>query len=423
MFKILIVDDNHNNLFTIKILLEEFGNITIKEAHNGNEAYELCQKEYFDLILMDIMMPQIDGFEATRLIKELHPKVMIVAISALDNESTKNKILSNGAEDYITKPIDADLFIQRITNYLEILTFRNSQKFNSLAKNPFTKEIFSRFTQFNISQKNHIAEFWDFFLNKEEKYIVHLSDYVRIIYSLGLWLIEHEHNFEIVFEENETHIYLIQSNISAIHKNIIKNIIDKNLPQSIYAFAGDTLVFEIPKVIKKVTINEEQQAVIYLDEAEKMSAKEYIDTTPINVLPKIDALENIELELEMHIMKLENNLNKEILDILLGYFYEYSSTIDLLGEFGHIAHGLNSLCAFLSAQEDIDKLDTNQSKQLIKILSGLLDDLIHWRLNIFEEQKAQDIHYMDTSLLNSCLEVELLFDTEKKEECGDVMFF
>ena len=70
-------------------------------------------------------MPNLDGFEATKFIKQLHKKSMVIAVSALDDDASKNKMLSLGAEDYLTKPIYAEHFLQRVRQYLRIIALRH----------------------------------------------------------------------------------------------------------------------------------------------------------------------------------------------------------------------------------------------------------------------------------------------------------
>lgn len=74
MTHILIVDDNENNRLSLQLLLEELQDIHINEAQNGEEAIAFCKHTPVDLIFMDIMMPIMDGIEATAAIKVLHQK-------------------------------------------------------------------------------------------------------------------------------------------------------------------------------------------------------------------------------------------------------------------------------------------------------------------------------------------------------------
>lgn len=73
------------------------------------------------------MMPNMDGFEATEYIKKVDKKSMIIALSALDDEASKNRMLALGAEDYITKPLNAEHFLQRLKQYIRIIALRNQQ--------------------------------------------------------------------------------------------------------------------------------------------------------------------------------------------------------------------------------------------------------------------------------------------------------
>lgn len=69
MAHILLVDDNENNRLTLELLLEDIEDVTLFEAENGQEAIDICKNETIDLIFMDIMMPVMDGIEATKAIK------------------------------------------------------------------------------------------------------------------------------------------------------------------------------------------------------------------------------------------------------------------------------------------------------------------------------------------------------------------
>ena len=78
MIRVLIVDDNDNNRLTLNLLLEEVEDVEVHEAEDGQIAVEMCVKQNYDLIFMDIMMPNMDGFEATKYIKQMHKNSMIM---------------------------------------------------------------------------------------------------------------------------------------------------------------------------------------------------------------------------------------------------------------------------------------------------------------------------------------------------------
>ena len=107
---ILIVDDNKDLRNFLKCSFENQYNIL--EAGNGNEAWELLQKESPELIISDVMMPDMDGFELCKLIKSTFETshIPVILLTSLCDKSDQLEGLGLGAEDYITKPFDISLF-------------------------------------------------------------------------------------------------------------------------------------------------------------------------------------------------------------------------------------------------------------------------------------------------------------------------
>lgn len=87
-------------------------------AHDGQEAIDLFPKVRPDLVFMDIKMPVVDGYEATRAIRKISKEVPILAITAFAFESDREKALEAGCTDYLTKPISRDLLNQKLILYL-----------------------------------------------------------------------------------------------------------------------------------------------------------------------------------------------------------------------------------------------------------------------------------------------------------------
>ncbi|NOR55261.1 MAG: response regulator [Sulfurovum sp.] len=119
--KILIVDDIVNNREILKDRMVEF-NFDIIEAENGESALSMTENENPDLILLDIMMPGMDGFEVCRILKE-NPStkdIPIIFLSALNDTSDKVKAFELGAVDYISKPFNGLEVISRIKTHLKL---------------------------------------------------------------------------------------------------------------------------------------------------------------------------------------------------------------------------------------------------------------------------------------------------------------
>ena len=119
--KVLVAEDNPNNQKLIEILLSKIGVQTIIVS-NGEEAVESYNKEKYDMILMDINMPIMDGITATKIIKDLENtnyKIPIVALTANSIAGDKEKYLAQGMDDYLSKPIEFDKLVSIFGKYLK----------------------------------------------------------------------------------------------------------------------------------------------------------------------------------------------------------------------------------------------------------------------------------------------------------------
>ncbi|RXG24111.1 response regulator [Leeuwenhoekiella marinoflava] len=113
---ILAVDDNKLNVVILSQLLKKIG-LHADIAYNGSEAVEKAQAKNYDLIFMDIHMPDIDGFEATRLIKRTNKNTIVMGLSADTTLNSINEGISSGMSNYLTKPIDKNKLIAVIEDY------------------------------------------------------------------------------------------------------------------------------------------------------------------------------------------------------------------------------------------------------------------------------------------------------------------
>lgn len=109
--KILVVDDNRINQVVTRRILEK-QNFVCEVAENGVEAIERVQAAHFDLILMDLNMPGINGMETTQRIREFNPEVPIVALTAVEIEEVRKEIYESGMNDIIVKPYEPERFYQ-----------------------------------------------------------------------------------------------------------------------------------------------------------------------------------------------------------------------------------------------------------------------------------------------------------------------
>ena len=126
--KILLVEDNETIVLGLDYLLKE-ENFNLKVAKTKKEVYEKLKQNQFDLVLLDITLPDGDGFEICKFIKENFQSVPVIFLTAKEEEKDVVKGLDIGAEDYIIKPFRNRELISRIKNVLR----RNRTKTNFLS--------------------------------------------------------------------------------------------------------------------------------------------------------------------------------------------------------------------------------------------------------------------------------------------------
>ena len=127
MFHILVVDDDKNTRMYFEAVLQNNG-YTVTAAGNGEEALEVMDKEHIDLVVLDIMMPRMDGYEFTETLRECDNNLPILMVSAKQLPTDKNKGFAVGTDDYMTKPVNQDEFLYRIKALLRRAKIANERK-------------------------------------------------------------------------------------------------------------------------------------------------------------------------------------------------------------------------------------------------------------------------------------------------------
>lgn len=215
---ILIVDDSAlNRMVLIEILGKE--NYTFLEAENGQQAVELldCHPEV-DLLLLDITMPEIDGFGVLEIMNQYHwiEETPVIMISAEDSYTFVERAYDLGASDYITRPFDARVVCRRVSNTL-MLYAKQKRLVQMVAEQVYEKEKVSNTM---ISILSHIVEFRN---NESGLHVVHIRTITELLLR---WLRKKTDRYPLT----EADISLI-STASALHDigkiNIPEEILNK----------------------------------------------------------------------------------------------------------------------------------------------------------------------------------------------------
>lgn len=429
MIKVLVVDDNKDNRMTIKLLLEDFEEILLIEAEDGKKAVEITAPIMPDLIFMDIMMPVMDGIEATKEIRKFDKKVLIVALSALSDDDHQSKMLKAGAEDYITKPINDELFAVRMNNYLSVIERRRSRGRMDGAVNLFSKTVHSKKTSFFVEDEVGLIEFWEYAGEKSAD--SNISDAIRAVYNIGLNLLVTNKNFTIVVEEDDYTLYFTIVAIKVFTPQHIRDIFAKESAHVTLAIRNNEISISTPKdepsqqIVKKekIILDDSDTKILRMEHTDKLSAINFARDLDPDVLDKLDKLEGNEEILDSLIYDYETKKEYDVLEKIADELTIISGDLDLLYEFHNINYALRKLNAII---RDIPKesLDETKSKKLAMFLRNTFEDFVNWRKTIFVYKNTDDIHYLDSSLLNSCLQVELLLkNMQMEDEDNDIELF
>ena len=113
MFHILIVDDDKNTRILMQAVLEA-ENYVVSMAANGEEALSIIDSQHIDLVILDIMMPKMNGYELTQILRDAQNDIPILMVSAKQLPADRKKGFLVGTDDYMTKPVDEEEMLLRI---------------------------------------------------------------------------------------------------------------------------------------------------------------------------------------------------------------------------------------------------------------------------------------------------------------------
>lgn len=127
MFNIMIVEDDANQRKLMTTVLEQYG-YNVTQAQDGIDALEQLDKKHIDLIILDIMMPRMDGFELTEALRQSGCNIPILMVSAKQSPVDKRKGFIIGTDDYMTKPVDEEEMVLRVGALLRRSKIVNEKK-------------------------------------------------------------------------------------------------------------------------------------------------------------------------------------------------------------------------------------------------------------------------------------------------------
>ena len=414
---VLIVDDNKNNRMILSLLLEDYMDehsgveFKMDEAIDGLEAVRMCDEKEYELVFMDIMMPNMDGIEATKLIRQKHKKLLIIAVSAVDDNERQSLILSSGAEDYVSKPVNSDIFNRRISNYVNLVhsrtTTKESTTENENGVNIFTKEIYSRYTRFLLSSDDALSELWEYYLLDTQYKCESLSDVVRTIFSIGEIQIKLNIKSSLFVEDSEEFKYFTIINIDDLPPKILELLIKKNEILCEYKVGENKVTFKLPKVL----IDDDVQEELLLTQTPVVAVVEE-EYSPIEIqaslaLEVFDYLENEDMaDLEEYSGRLSSlmlivgsgDVSEEEAIEIYTYIEKIGVILSTYSEIYSIAKALATLAADMSTH--IPEFIKN-SEALGPMCAAFSKDMTNW-IEMSFHTGAPSIDFMNDTIAVNC---------------------
>ena len=429
MIKILIVDDNKDNRTTVRLFLEDYENLSAFEADNAEKAIEIAKVSKPDIIFMDIMMPGMNGIDATKEIRKFDKQSMIIAMSVLSDDEHKSQMLQAGAEDYITKPINEELFVKRMDNYFKLIEYKKAKEAMEKPVNLFSDSVYSGKLGFMIDSEASLAEFWEYYLIKNHNASEALCDAVRAIYNIGLYLLPDNPSFKIVAEEDDESLFFSVVELKGFNEAKVSEILYRESSKCDIAVSEQNEIsvklpnYKVEAAPKKETmkIDGEKERILRMSHSDKIGAKSYIAELGPDIIDKLEKLEINEDKLDEAVYEYETDGNYICIARISSEFEVYASVLDTLYEFKNIAYALATLSCFMNGLVP-DQIDEKKSKKLGVLLRNMVSDLMSWRKTIFVDRDTGDIHYLDSSLLSSCMQIELIFKDAEPEDDGLELF-
>lgn len=423
MISVLIIEDER--IAPLYDALNEFSHLNIITVHTLEAAIDANNKQYFDLLFLDASFSQDNFFKCIKNIKAYNVATMMIVFGNENSQELEHTFLSLGIKDFIKKSIHTELMVHRIKNYLEVIELKKKSLFNTGVFNLFDKNVYQHMVVFKLDSQTARVEFWDYFMNNHFATYKNAQEIVGILYALASWFFLNNKVCEIIKETSHDSMYLTLFPITSISDEVIQNVFTKHDGDVVYLKEEDKLSLRLDKLdtleskgVKTSQEKSEQEKILSKTHFNKTTAAQFVDNTAISFMDKIENLVEIEDEIDASLIAFENDPSIEKIHVTSSKFLMYTEVIELLVEFNHVVFALNTLAKGMNEITQ-DQLKPQEVKKFTTLMLHLLHDLGTWRDNIFVKQEANDIHYLDSSLLSSCLQIETIFTKKEIEEDDD----
>jgi CheY-like chemotaxis protein len=478
--RLMIVDDVEDNRLVLHAICRKMEGFEIQEAGDGFEAIALCEAWRPHIILMDVMMPNLDGFEASKIIKSRFPETIIIVITAVMDSRMEENMASIGVAAYIHKPIDKELIRFKLQSFGAFLRSKEGE-YRALSTkeslNPFSSDIRHFKTIFTVNDAEGMMDFGVWILSRCEgcrsACASKIDPMIELFYDLMRQGIREEGQSSIIVEESFEEMFItmkldhaivlspktqalamdlqsrciIRHNIACVRLSLAdiavslpKETLETSEPaplpeQSVKPMVVEVIespVVSIPphnepsKEVRVLPTNEQQ--LLRQSFVRKTPAVDYVSEIGGDVLDEIRDLESLDEDWIERLRRLEADPSVENIRLFAdGVLGVYVRAINNLFEFTALAYALSSLGTFMKEHADVIIDDPKKLKTLVMLTEHLGSDLTSWREHIFALQDAADIHYLDSSFFSSCMQIEQIVGDKQidsdDDNDNDIEFF
>jgi len=478
--KIIYVEDDPQTQKAMgEILKSFFGHVYI--GSDGKEGLELFEKYNADLIISDINMPRMNGIEMVTAIRSINAEIPIMIISAYNDKEYLLDSIFLGIDRYVTKPLKDDDFFknlhimlkniqqkkeaqeyqkERIKNQINetaIQTLKETtdiypsptfvfkvqgglEFMNSAASKIFSKEELPSLLEGDCLDR-FIVQRPGFLKSTQElrnpsnsgsKLIIKTAGNIRIFLATCTSINAQVGALEAVSLTDITRVeYEKQKsqNLSAYLHDLLRSM-RRNMVTNIAKDASSKEQNQMDAQLPEAVVVEPNSSTLPLGELQreksydyirlnamhpvhKESAKDYVLSLSSEIVDELDEMEELESEMREILVELDEHFSLSSVHSLAGIYGRYGRMIALLMDFEDVSYSILNLSEFLLT---LTTTEYNQKKMFI-LLQSISEDLMQWRQMIFLTQEANDIHYLDASLLSSCLQIKM--DFGEGEEGGE----
>ena len=467
-YKILYCEDNKDLTVTFSLLLKEVTN-NIIYAKDGIEGLELYKKEKPDIIITDINMPRKDGIEMIKDIRKLDSQIPIGIITAQEDQSNLVSAIELGVKRFLFKPVRKKTLVSVIKDIVFELEdkrladeYRAKQEIEKLNKN--TKNVISQFSEVFIEPIMIIQNGKIKHLNKAFEKILDIKDIELLLQDSRYFdnLLEKKEGFcsslNKFNEENhyKNKISIIKNDKRRIFQVILKRVYFEGEKDESIVYTFENITFleyqklkiqnyserledfiiasrykkclnnyntedfnkisDIQEEKRKLDIKEESLLRKSRVDTHKISSKEFINSLDDYMLDDLDEIKDCEKDIESSLFSFSTEPSKKALDKVVFFIEKYANAIKVFVLFNDLVKALTSVCDIFKNTEDLDE---SKYKEIKMFLENIFYDLKKWRVSVFEDKSTTDIHYLDSSLFASCLQLELSLTGVKPEDEGE----